>query len=919
MDAKRIIIVDGYSFVFRAYHAMPALSRPEDGTPVGAVYGFISMVMRVLLDMKPTHIVIALDSGKKTYRHKMYPKYKANRPPAPEDLVPQFPLIREAIKALNIETMEQEGYEADDIIATLAHKALKNKEEVLIISSDKDLMGLVNDHTKMYDAIRSKEIGAKEVEEKYGVEPEKMRDLLAVVGDTSDNVPGIPGIGPKTAAELLNKFNDIEGIYKNLDQIKQPKRKQALIDNKETLTLSRKLVTLVHDLSLDLDFNDLKAKEIDSKQLLDFLHKQGFRSLAARAKKEFGVTDGENTDQGQDKSIFDPTKIKSIYDLKSLKEVISKANYYGKIAFYFQTNFDSYEEVKTIADIHSIAITIGTRHLYYIPLVANESKQPSLLELDFAQSKKGLLFLDVIKHFADILQDNSILKIFYDYKKFLHLVSDIIDVNSIDSVDDIMLMSYDLGSGRNNTSYHKLMEFYLKENNKTIGGGITKSRGRFTELNEREKTNYIAKQSHLIYEAHKLLQKLLFESHQQSFYQQTDRILSKIVYKMESIGFKVNQAILLNLAKELDSKIDKLSQEIYKIVGTEFNIASSQQLSDVLFNKMGIAANKKSKTGSYKTSIDILENLQAQGHTIADLLIEWRKLYKMKTTYTTSLVNHISKKSGRIHSNFSLAYTATGRFSSTEPNLQNIPVRGDFAEQVRSAFVAGAGCKILSADYSQIELRLLAEIGDIKSLKEAFKKDLDIHATTASEVFNVDINKITPALRKRAKAINFGIIYGISAYGLAKNLGIPRHEAGDYIKRYFEKYPGILEYMEKSKKFAHEHGYIETITGRRCYVDNIHTQDNQLRSFAERAAINFPLQGSSADIMRKAMVSVTSVIQKEGLDCKLLLQIHDELLFEVKESQIDKAGKLIKNAMENVLRFSIPIIVDITKGDTWHK
>ncbi len=917
MSLEKIIIIDGYSFVFRAYHAMPALSRPKDGKPVGALYGFISMLIRVLLDMKPTHLVVVLDCGKKTHRHEIYPEYKANRPPPPEDLVPQFPLIREAITALNIKTIEQPGYEADDVIATLAHKALHNQEEVLIISSDKDLMSLVNGHTKMYDAIRSKEIGAEEVKAKYGVSPDKIRDFLALVGDTSDNIPGIPGVGPKTASELLNKFGDIEGIYSHIDDIKQSKRKQALIDNQELLSLSRTLVTLVSDLALDVNFADLKSQPVDSKILLEFLHEQGFKSLIARVKSEFGIKDAEELNAN--KTTFNTNNLKTIHDEKELEEIITKANYYGKVSFYFQPNFIKHEEVRSISDIASISITINEKYHYFIPIADENHKQDLLAENIYDGDKKNISFNQVITSLKDILYDDSILKIFYDYKSFLHLTKEILDINLISAVDDIMLMSYDLGSGQNNIKFFELIDFYLDENTeKLVGGGITKSRSRYNKFKEREKSVYVTKQSYLIYKVHQVLLDRLFEFQQQTFYQKIDRPLSKIVYMMERKGFKVKQDILLDLAKDLEKNLNKLSSEIFKIAGEEFNIASPQQLSDILFNKMGIVTTKKSKTGNYKTSSDILETLQLQGHTIADLLIEWRKLYKIKTTYTTSLVKHINLKSNRIHTNFYLAQTSTGRFSSTSPNLQNIPARGTLSNKIRSAFVAEKGYKILSADYSQIELRLLAAIGNIENLKTAFLKGNDIHSITASQIFKVNINDVTPILRNRAKAINFGIIYGISAYGLAKNLNITREQASDYIKQYFNEYPGIFEYMEKYKKFAHNHGYVETITGRRCYVNYIHSKDRALRSFAERAAINFPLQGSSSDIIRKSMVKVTTALQQANLDFSLLLQIHDELLFEVKESDTDKAKILIKKVMENIENISIPLIVEVKVGNNWN-
>lgn len=916
MKKETIVIVDGYSFVFRAYHSMPALSRPSDGTPVGAVYGFISMLMRLLIDMKPTHIIVVFDAGGKNFRHQIYPEYKANRPPAPEDLIPQFPLVKEAAKALNIVTIERTGFEADDIIATLAFNARKSQEEVLIISSDKDLMQLVNGHTKMYDAIRSKIIDTDQVQEKFGVMPDKIRDLLALVGDTSDNVPGVPGIGPKTAAELLNTFGDVEKILQNLDSIKQPKRRQMLEEYKDKIKLSQDLVSLKNALDLDITFEDLRTKKIDPSTLLNFLSAQGFKSLIERAKKNFDIDEGyvnqpeKNTSKS--KKFFSDDNIKIVYDPKGLKEICDKASYAGKIAFYFQSNFTQNDEVKTEKDIHSIGVTIDETHSYYIPIIQEEDAQSSFLE-----EKKGISFNAFIKGIELILQDNSVLKILHDHKRFLHLIDGISFID--DSVDDVMLMSYDLGSGRNNTAYYQLIEFYLEQEDKILEGGITKALHRLNSLDDKERIIYVTKKSYHIYEVHRIISELLFDYKQQDFYQKIDRKLSKIVYKMEANGFQVDPRILLDLAQELDKKIDLTAKEIYKIAGTEFNIASTQQLADILFNRLKIDPPKKSKTGSYGTGADILEDLQSQGHTIADWIIEWRKLYKLKSTYTTTLVNQIKKKTGRIHTNFMIANTATGRFSSTEPNLQNIPARGEFANKIRSAFRAADGYNILSFDYSQIELRLLASVGNIPSMKDAFINKQDIHSITASEVFGINIKDMTSEIRNKAKAINFGIIYGISAFGLAKNLGISRTEAQSYITKYFERYPGILEYMERCKEFARKNGYVETIMGRRCYVNNINSKDTTIRSFAERAAINFPLQGGNSDIIRKAMIEVDKYIHSAKIDAKLILQVHDELLLEIKNEYIEAARKAITRIMENVVTLDVPIVVGFSHGESWMK
>ena len=917
MSEEKLIVIDGYSFLFRAYHSMPALSRPKDGTPVGAVYGFVSMMMKILSEMKPTHIVIVFDAGKKTFRNDLYPEYKAHRPPAPDDLIPQFALVREAAKALNIYVLEQEGYEADDIIATLSEISKSKQEEVLIVSSDKDLMQLVNGHIKMYDAMKSKVISSIDVEEKYGVVPEKMRDLLALVGDTSDNIPGVPGVGPKTAAELLNRFGNIDSIFENLSEIKQPKRRESLENSRDIVKLSRQLVSLCKDMELKVDFETLRAQPINDKNLLNFLDEQGFRTLVSRAKKMFGVEDVGSPSQVEPKFDISPNIVTK---LDGFKEIIQHAAHHGEIAIYFQPNFSFIDKIKTSVDIHSMSMKIGEKHIYYVPIRSKKIEQGSLLES--VDNGNKIFFDEVINTLKVLLEDSSIKKIVWNHKTVLHLINEADQKITPRSFEDIMLMAYDLGSGRDNTEFHRLIEFFLGEQDEISVSGITKARANLNAMDERAVMNYVSRNVYFLHRAYQKLQPLLLENSIQSFYRKIDLPLSTVVFKMECNGFKVEKNILLDLEKTLDKKIDLLSKEIYKTAGIEFNISSSQQLADVLFSHMGLDPQKKlKKSGAYSTNVEILEILQLEGHTIADLLIQWRKLTKLKSTYTSSLVSHVESSSSgeRIHSNFLLALTATGRFSSTEPNLQNIPVKGEFASEIRSAFVAKEGYKILALDYSQIELRIIAHIANVKSLKEAFRNNKDIHAVTASEMFGVSQENVDNSLRNKAKAINFGIIYGISGYGLAKNIGISRNEATDYIQKYFEKYPEILTYMESSKEFAHRHGYIETMMKRKCYIPNINSKDHNLRSFSERAAINFPIQGTDSDIMRKAMVSADEIIESSSLDCKMILQVHDELLFEVREDIVEKARDILKKSMENIVDISVPLVINTSIGDSWRK
>lgn len=904
---ERLIVIDGYSLVFRAYHSMPALSRP-DGVPVGAVYGFTSMMLRLIADMKASHIVMVFDTGGKNYRHELYPEYKANRPPAPEDLIPQFPLMRTAAQALNIHILEQRGYEADDIIATLANRALAKQEEVLIVSSDKDLMQLINDHTKMYDAMKGKIVGAKEVKEKFGVPPSQMLDLLSMVGDSADNVPGIPGIGPKTAALLLDEYGTLDNILANTPNIKQEKRRQSIEQSHEIVKLSKRLIALTDDVPLNVTLDDLRTKPIDPHKLLAFLEEQNFRSLIARIKKDYAI-------ESETKPTRKPIATTNIVSEKSqLQEIALLAKQSGQCVFYAQNNYASNEEIKISQDIAGIGIVVDENQSFYIPLMAR-CEQSSLF--DSSESLKRIVFADFVEVLAPILADPAILKIVYDQKRWLHLINESVP-NKILACEDVMIMAYALGCGRFGCEFKQLIDHFLQQKDIFVDlGGITKSRAAFVELDLYTVANLVAKKSLWIMQIYGLIKEQLVTERMLTIYEKIDRPLSQVVYQMEAYGIKINTDILTGLSQEFDSYIKNLEKEIFKIAGCEFNIASPKQLGEVLFTKMGIDASKKSKTGAYSTGVEVLEALQLQGHIIADSLIEWRRFYKLKSTYTDSLIKQIDPKTGRIHTCFMLTATSTARFSSTDPNLQNIPIRSEWGNKIRSAFVAESGYKIVSLDYSQIELRLLAHIAKIDTLKQAFADGKDIHAITAAEIFHVDLTNVDDNLRRRAKAINFGIIYGISAFGLAKNLGISKAEAGDYINRYLEKYPGIVEYMEQTKIFARTNGYVQTIFARKCYTPHINSDNANLKAFAERAAINAPLQGSTSDIMRKAMVKIDQTLQIANLDAKMLLQIHDELIFEVKNSDVEQLLITITQLMESITELDVPLTVGAHIGSSW--
>jgi DNA polymerase-1 len=972
-DGDQLIIVDGYSFVFRAYYAMPPLTRPEDGLPVGAVYGFASMLMKLISGMKPTHLVVVFDAGKKTYRNEIYPQYKATRPPAPEDLIPQFPLMREVADAFNVRVLEQEGFEADDIIATLVRMAKERKEKILIVSSDKDLMQLINHEVKMYDAIRMKLIGEKEVVEKFGVTPDKMRDLLALVGDSSDNIPGLPGIGPKTAAELLNTYHDIPTILARSSEIKQQKRRETIENGKGILDLSLKLVSLRNDLELGTELKDLKAQPIDSAKLLRFLTRQGFKSLIARVKKEFNVKDvdlnqiEEATVAQAAKTTHDSQAVVShkarlVTAASELQEIRLKAIESGRIAIYFQNNFDRSLEIKAAADVCAVGIDCGAGVVYVLqepfalgtphPRHPSESWDPVLVPAKAGNQTphengssgqargKGLdpsfrwddaggvkRFPDTSEEFTDfisqLLADISITKIFYDYKLVLHLLGSPERDDYYDGVEDVMIMSYALGGGRGIFSFERLLEFYLEKSDEVYSetGGVTKCRGRLTELTEQEFMDYIAAKAHGLSAAQAKLVGLLHNNHKQTLYQKFDRPLSVVVYNMEKEGLELDKRLLEDLSHYFDQEIKKTALEIYKIAGQEFNIASPKQLSDVLFVQMKLGVGKQtSKSGDYRTDLEVLEQLQSSGHTIADFIIKWRQLSKLKTTYTDALLEQLNKTSGRVHTTFSLAYTSTGRFSSIDPNLQNIPIKGEYGNKIRSAFVARPGYKILSADYSQMELRLLAHIAGVKALQDAFRQEgVDIHLITAAEVFGVPLDKVTQHLRDQAKLINFSITYGVGAYGLARRLGCLKVEAAHYIKRYFQKYPEVQDYMETMKKFVHRRGYVETLAGRRCYID-MTSKESGNRAFGERAAINAPIQGTNADIIRKAMIKLHDEVLSKHKTVKMISQIHDELLFEVKnDDNLDPTVEKIQQIMANAITLSVPLKVDCRLGSSWGK
>ncbi|WP_455477046.1 DNA polymerase I [Bartonella sp. B41] len=967
MKAKdHLFLIDGSGYIFRAYYALPPLKRKRDGLPVGAVAGFCNMLWKLLCDARntasgvvPTHFAVIFDYSSDTFRKQIYPQYKSNRLEPPEDLIPQFYLIRQATKAFNLPCIEKEGFEADDLIATYAELATKIGAKTTIISSDKDLMQLVNTNVSLYDGMKDQHIGVSEVIEKWGVVPEKMVDLQALTGDTTDNVPGIPGIGPKIAAKLLNQFGSLDFLLQHVEEVKQTKRRENIKAYIEQAKISRELVRLKKDVPVDNDLDDFILEPQDGPRLIAFLKAMEFTSLTRRVaektncdaeaideidvnvelvdpssqfyikKREINKNDSvyihdfsENSPQ-----IFAQKRISealiqkitkdsymTILDEEILRKWLSDAQEQG--FFAFDTETTSLNPMK--AELVGFSLALQPEKAAYIPLEHIEYGNDFLdgrRIVKQIEKKKALTLL------KQILENQAILKIGQNIKYDMLVMRQYgIDICSF---DDTMLLSYALDAGSLSHSMDALSERWLKH--KPISYKDLKHKGKkissFAQVDLRQATLYAAEDADITLRLWRVLKPQLVAKGMVRIYERLDKPLVKVITRMEERGVLVDRKILLHLSEELTQSSFILEEEIYRLAGEKFNISSPKQLGDILFGKMGLSKGIKTKSGQWSTSAQILEELASEGHILPRKIIDWRQLVKLKSTYADSLPSYILQKTGRVHTNYSLAITSTGRLSSSEPNLQNIPVRTIEGRKIRTAFIAQKGHVLLSADYSQIELRVLAHIADITSLKKAFEQGQDIHAITASQMFGVAIGNMNSDIRRRAKAINFGIIYGISAFGLANQLGISRQEASNYIQLYFERFPGIKDYMEKTKIFARKNGYVETIFGRRIHYPEIKSSNLQVRSFNERAAINAPIQGSAADIIRRAMIHMENALEKKKLSAKMLLQVHDELIFEVPKDESKKTIDIVKVVMENatmpVLSLSVPLEVKITEVRNW--
>lgn len=923
-NGNHLYLIDGSSFIFRAYHAIRPLNRP-DGTPVNAVSGFCNMLFKLLRDLddseRPSHLAVIFDAGKKTFRNDIYPEYKAHRPPAPDDLKPQFKIIHDAVEAFNLPSIQLAGYEADDIIATYAKQAESNGSKVTIVSTDKDLMQLVSDDVRMLDTMKNRHIGIEEVTEKFGLGPEKVIEIQALAGDSADNIPGVPGIGVKTAALLLSEFGDLDTLLARAGEIKQNKRRENLIEFADQAKLSLELVTLALDVPDLPSIDDFALGDIDPDKVLPFLEEQNFRSLQTRILTHLGPDVSAEFAPIEDATPKE-VKYETVTTIEVLKRWIKLAENARQITIDTETTSTN----AMAADLVGISLSINSGDACYIPLAhVNHSDEPvDLLSESSAEPIPDQIPMqEALELLKPLLKNPAILKIAQNMK-YDALVLKKYDVE-ITPLDDTMLLSYVLDAGVNKHNMDELARVHLDLSTipfKEIAG-TGKKQITFDKVAIDKATEYAAEDADITGRLHRLLKPRLVQEKMVTVYETLERPLVPVLVDMEHNGIKVDKDMLNRLSNEFAVRLSDLEGVIHDLAGHAFNIASPKQLGEVLFEEMAIPGGKKSKTGAYTTGADILEKLAADGHELPEKVLEWRALAKLKSTYTDALQNIINKDTGRIHTSYSLAATTTGRLSSTDPNLQNIPIRTEEGRKIRNAFIPEQGYKLVAADYSQIELRLLAHIAELDSLKKAFNDGIDIHAMTASEVFGVPIKGMDPIVRRQAKAINFGIIYGISSFGLANQLGMSRTEAKTFIDKYFERFPGIRHYMEDTKQYCRDKGYVETIFGRKIHIGSINDKNGMRRSFGERAAINAPIQGSAADVIRRAMIQMPDALKQAGLNAKMLLQVHDELVFEVPEEEIEKTTPIITSVMEKAalpaLQISVPLTVDCGIGDNWNE
>ena len=909
-------LIDGSGYIFRAYYALPPLSRKSDGLPTGAVSGFCSMLFKLLEDsksdqnlQKPTHFAVIFDSARKTFRNEIYSDYKANRSEAPDDLAPQFEYIRKSVLAFNLPSVDLPNYEADDLIATYVDQILKKGAKVTIVSSDKDLMQLYKKGVRIFDPMKNKFITDDDVVKKFGVDASKVIDVQSLAGDSSDNVPGVPGIGVKTAAELINKYGTLENLLKSAHEIKQNKRRETLIENKDKALISKKLVTLDHNSPVNRELSEFKLQNIDKDKLYKFLREMEFNRLLSSAISAYGEPELEsNKIETQNLEKQQTVNNKNYYLINSLDEIdkwIEEAEEVGEVAVDTETtSLDPHQ-----ADLVGISLCSKIGKACYIPV---GHKSPKCLKKEA-----------VIKKLKKILEDPSIKKIGQNIK-FDFIVFYKCGI-TLSSMEDTMLMSYVLDAGKNRHNMDTLSEIHL--GHKTISFkemvGTGKKEINFSEVELDKAKDYAAEDADVTFRLYKKFVKNLKSEKMINIYEIFEKPLIKILAFMEIEGVEIDSKFLKSLSSKFEKKIQKLEKEVFKISKKEFNIASPKQLGEIIYNDLKIAGLKKTKKGSFATSASVLEDLAFKGHEFPKLILDWRQVSKLKNTYSDALPEHLNPNTKRVHTSFLLAATTTGRLASSDPNLQNIPIKSEDGKDIRKAFTAKKGHLLISADYNQIEMRILADLADVKELKKAFKNKEDIHSLTASQIFNIDIKKVNQDHRRKAKAINFGIIYGISQYGLAKQINVSNYEAEEFLNSYFAKFPEIKVYMDNTIKFCRKSGYVNNIFGRRSHFNGINDKNFNVRNFQERAAINAPIQGSASEVMRLAMIRLDKKLSEEkNSNSKMLLQIHDELIFEIPKKDEKVMIKLIEKEMTSVAQsdyhsFSTPLTVDINVGDNW--
>ncbi len=911
---RHVYLVDGSGFVFRAFHALPPMTRP-DGVPVNAVFGFTNMLMKLLTDSDADHVAVIFDAGRETFRTRIYPEYKAHRPDPPPELVPQFALIRDAVRAFNLPCVELAGFEADDLIATYARQAVAKGARVTIVSSDKDLMQLVGDGIEMLDPLKNRVIGPAEVFEKFAVAPDKVVDVQALAGDPTDNVPGVPGIGVKTAAQLIDAFGDLESLLARAGEIKQPKRREALLAHAEDARISMQLVRLRDDVPVPepIDGFGLRDPELDA--LLGFLDLQGFRSIRTRLEAKLGAA-AEPARPAAARSAPAAAEYELVLDVASLERWVAEARRAGIVAVDTETN--SLDPLR--CDLVGVNLSIEPGRACYIPVLHNPGGPQGTLDLAGERTAAGPRLIpkaETLARLKPLLEDPAVLKIGHNIKFDLQVLS--VCGIAVDPIDDTMLLSYVLDGAAHGHGMDELAGLHLGHKTITYAEVCGSGKGQITfdRVPLDKARDYAAEDADITLRLHRALKPRLLAEHMVSVYETMERPLVPILAAMERAGIKVDKAELQRMSVEFGRRMAEDEAEICRLAGVEFNVGSPKQLGEVLFDKLGLPGGKKSaKTGAYATGAEVLEALVPL-HPLPQRVLDWRQIAKLKSTYADALVEQLNPATGRVHTSYAMAATSTGRLASSDPNLQNIPIRTEEGRRIRRAFIAEPGNLLLSADYSQIELRLVAHVAGIEGLKQAFHDGADIHAITASQVFGVPVEGMDPQVRRKAKAINFGIIYGISPFGLAQQLGISNGEARQYIEAYFARYPEIRAYMDATRDLAKKQGWVQTLFGRKCFVQGIQDKNPAVRSFAERAAINAPIQGGAADIIKRAMVRLPAALSAERLSARMLLQVHDELVFEVPDSEVEATKAVVKRVMEGAAALEVPLLVEIGVAASW--